>query len=488
MFGENEVNDYHLLKYSLLYDFFVYFSSVKIYGLPLPQCLSRLFLLPHIQPFVDQNLGNQNLMSKLHKQRKFQTMGNINQKLIAFETIASVTIPKNKNSILLSDDYYAFAIDQLKEYEITLYGVHHKEINHNIPHRFKSFFFRNELLKVDNQEVMKQQALLRKQVDKNLRIRPQHYYFSTQLFQQWLSKACITIIKWVYILDQEILKKRPALIINPSEASIFGTILGLLSKKYQIPFINMPLTTIGDLNIIPSRADYYFVWGKYQKNWLMKRYISEEKITETGNIKFFYDKKVPSVSKELFNEKHKIPSNHFILGFTTQPFLETNDKLEKWIEAIPSNLPVTVLVKKHRNDKYHYPSLSTKKNVRILPSDYPLYDFLHYIDCLMTISSTTALEAALLDKPLLILQPSMPYHYVLNHNQNNAYYAQSQAGEIIENANELIQAVTKITTVPSYVDYLTKKVETFKKASIKTVNWAPALTKNKIKEIMMKHL
>ncbi|PEF38293.1 hypothetical protein CON84_11955 [Bacillus sp. AFS094228] len=488
MFGENDVNDYHLLKYSLLYDFFVYFSSVEIYGLPLAQCLSRLFLLPHIQPFVDQNLGNQILMSELHKQRKFHSMGNINQKLIAFETIASVTLPKNKNSILLSDDYYAFAIDQLKEYEITLYGVQHKEIHDNLPHKFKSSFFRNELLKVDNKEVKKQQAFLKKQIDENLRIRPQHYYFRTQLFQEWLSKACIGIIKWVYILNKEILKTRPALIINPSEASIFGTILGLLSKKYQIPFVNLPLTTIGDLNIIPSRADYYFVWGKYQKNWLMKRYISEDKITETGNIKFYYDKKDPSVSKELFNEKHKIPSNHFILGFTTQPFLETNDKLEKWIEAIPTNLSVTILVKKHRNDKYEYPLLSTKKNVRILPSDYPLYDFLHYIDCLMTISSTTAFEAALLDKPLLILQPSMPYHYVLNHNQNNSYFAQSQAGEIIKNANELIQAVTKITTVPSYVVYLTKKLETFKKGSIKTVNWAPALTKNKIKEIMMKHL
>ncbi|WP_347939598.1 CDP-glycerol glycerophosphotransferase family protein [Peribacillus simplex] len=488
MFGENEVNDYHLLKYSLLYDFFVYFSSVKIYGLPLAQCLSRLFLLPHIQPFVDQNLGNQILMNEFHKQQKFQTMGAINQKLIAFENIAQVTIQKNKNSILLSDDYYAFAIDQLKEYEITLYGVHHKEIHDNLPHQFKSALFRNELLKVDNQMVKEQHAFLKKKIDEKLRFLPQHFYFSTPLFQQWLSKACITIIRWVYILDQQILKTRPAVIINPSEASIFGTILGLLSKKYQIPFINLPLTTIGDLNIIPSRADYYFVWGKHQKNWLMKRYISEDKITETGNIKFFYDKKNPSISKESFYEKLKIPSNHFILGFTTQPYLNTNDKLEKWIEAIPINLPVTILVKKHRNDKYEYPSLSTKKNVQILSSDYPLYDFLHHIDCLMTIASTTAFEAALLDKPLLILQPSIPYHYVLNHNQNNAYFAQSQAGEIIENATELIQAITKITTVPGYVDHLTKKVNTFRKGSIKTVHWAPALTKNKIKEIMMKHL
>lgn len=262
MYGEIEINDYHLVKYNLIYDFFQCCSSVEIYGLPLAQCLAAQFEV-HIQPFVDRNRINQALIKKFRMLRRFQTMGDINQKLLAFENISPVNI-KNKNAILLSDDYYAFAVDQLKEYEVTLFGVQDKEQNNNLPKQFKNYLFRNELLKVNNVEVKQNQVLLKAQVEMVLKT-VSHYYFSTPLFQQWLIKVCSNIIKWVYILDQLILNTRPSVIIIPSEASIFGAILGMLSKKYNIPFIDMPLYIIGDRTIIPSRADYYFAWGKIKK-------------------------------------------------------------------------------------------------------------------------------------------------------------------------------------------------------------------------------
>ncbi|MGW6298653.1 UDP-N-acetylglucosamine 2-epimerase [Peribacillus butanolivorans] len=485
MYGEMEVNDYHLLKYSLLYDFFLYFSSVEIYGLPIAQCLVDKFLV-HIQPFVDQNRGNQKLISKFRKQQLFQTMGDINQKLIAVENISTVTIKKNKKSILLSDEYHAFAVDQLKEYQVTLYGVLPNKHQKNLPRQFESFLFRDEMMKINGQMVNQQKRLLKVQVDQMLSSSPPHYYFSTSLYKQWFLAACMGIIKWVYILEQLILKTRPIVIINPVEASVFGGILGLLSKKYQIPYINMPTMLIGDRSITPSRADYYFVWGKNQKNWLLRRKIKPEKITETGNIKYYYEMENHATTKESFYEKHNIPSNHKVFAFTSQPFLNTNDELEQWMLDIPSSLPVTILIKKHRNDKYEYPLLSKKKNVRILSNDVPLYELLSQIDCLMTISSNTAIEAALFAKPLLILQPNIPYHYQLSHNQINAHLAKAQAGEIINNVTDLIQAVKKVTTEQSYVDNLTKKGKKFLSETILTVDQAPILVKNKIEEIILK--
>ncbi|WP_141994389.1 CDP-glycerol glycerophosphotransferase family protein [Bacillus sp. B4EP4a] len=485
MYGEIEINDYHLVKYNLIYDFFQYFSSVKIYGLPLAQCLAAQFEL-HIQPFVDRNRVNQALIKKFRMQSRFQTMGDINQKLLTFENISPVIIKKNKNAILLSDDYYVFAVDQLKEYEVTLFGVQDKGQNNNLPKQFEKYLFRNELLKVNNVEVKQNQVLLKAQVEKILKSVP-HHYFSTPLFQQWLLKVCLNIIKWVYILDQLILNTRPSVIIIPSEASIFGAILGMLAKKYQIPFIDMPLYIIGDRTIIPSRADYYFAWGKNQKNWFFDRKIKEDKLTETGNIRFYYEKKSPVSSKEAFYQKLNIPSNHQILGFTTQPFLDTNCQIEKWIETFPESLPLTILIKKHKGDHYEYPISGKNKNVKILSSDYPLYDFLHYINCLMTISSNTAIEAAILDKPLFILQPNIPYHYRLNNNKLNAHLAKAQAGEIIENATDLIKAVTKITTDQSYVDDLKKKGNKFLSKTLISVEQAPILAKSKIEEIMIKH-
>jgi len=488
MFGENEVNDYHLLKYSLLYDFFAYFSSIQIYGLPLAQCLSRHFLIPHIQPFVDRNLNNSKLISGFRKQHRFLTMGDINETLISFDKIPTIAIQKNNNSVLLSDDYYSFAADQLKEFKVTLYGVHFKEMYSTLPPQFNSCILRNELVKVSGDIVSKQSDTLKKQVDHKLRTLRKHYYFSTPEFQKWISKAYKTIIRWVYVLDQLILSTRPSVIINPSEASVYGTILGLLSKKYNIPFINMPITTIGDLNVIPSRADYYFVWGDNQKNWFIKRKIKDEQIIVTGNIKFYYEKKNSSKPQESITKEFNIPNNHHIIGFTSQPFLNTNETLEQWINAIPSNYPITIIIKKHRNDKYEYPLLRIKNNVKILSSDYPLYDFLNSIECLMTINSTTSFEAAILNKPLLILQPDIPYHYVLNHNQNNAFLAQIQAGEIIKNSTDLIEAVSKLTTDLNYKNHLKRKVSEFCSETIKTVDQAPKLVKKGIKDIVMKNL
>ncbi|MGG0845523.1 UDP-N-acetylglucosamine 2-epimerase [Peribacillus simplex] len=484
MYGEIEVNDYHLLKYSLLYDFFLSFSSVEIYGLPIAQCLVDKFLV-HIQPFVDQNLENQRIISHCRKQQLFQTMGDINQKLLSVENISTVTIKKNKKSILLSDEYHAFAVDQLKEYQVTFYGVHPNKHQKNLPSQFESFLFKDEMLKINGQMVNHQKRLLKVQVDQMLSASPPHYYFSTPLFKQWFIAACMGIIKWVYILEQLILQTRPMVIINPVEASVFGGILGLLSKKYQITYINMPIILIGDRSITPSRADYYFVWGENQKNWLLSRKIKPEKITETGNIKYYYEMENHPTTKESFYEKHNIPSNHKILSFTTQPFLNTNDKLEQWMLDIPSSLPVTILIKKHRNDKYEYPLIRKRKNVRILSNDDPLFELLFHIDCLMTISSNTAIEAALFDKPLLILQPNIPYHYHLNHNQINAHLAKAQAGEIINNVTDLIQAVKKVTTEQSYVDLLIKKGKNLLSGTILTVDQAPILVKNKIEEIIL---
>ncbi|MGD6793070.1 hypothetical protein [Metabacillus indicus] len=487
MFGELEVNDYHMIKYSMLYEFFDYFSSISLLGLPLAQCLSRLYLLPHLQPFVDENVKNHKLIEAFRKQHDFKSMGEINQKLLSFEKIAPVKLAKNKTSILLADDYFLFAADQLSEYDITLYGVHETEFPKPAPKKFQRCIFRNELLNISKQTVARHQTALKKQVDAKLKQRPNHFYFSTPAFQKWIGNACITIIKWTVILDQLILKAKPAVIINPSEASIFGTILGLLSKKYQIPFVNMPLTTIGDLNFIPSRADYYFAWGKDQKEWFIKRLVPEEHVFDTGNVKFFYDRKDMAGSKETFMNDRKIPNQFLLVGYTTQPYLNTNEQVEQWISSAANQTAMKIIVKKHRNDKYDYPLLKKQKNVLILEEGYPLYEFLHHIDILMTIASTTAFEGALLDKPLLILQPKMPYHYVLNHNRNVAYFSEKLAGETIKNGMDFLSALNKINTDPGYLLDLKKRAGAFKQNTLVDPKTTPAAVKKKLAEIMHKH-
>ncbi|WP_203289895.1 hypothetical protein [Metabacillus sp. cB07] len=484
MFGENEVNDYHLLKYSLLDDFFKYFSSIIIFGVPLSHCLAGQFLLPHLQPFVDSNLSNRNLLAILRKQNRFLEMSDIHQKLGKNANVNTVNLKTNRKAILLSDEYSSFAYEQLREYDVTLYGVISKPLPAEKPPNFKHYYFRNVLMKVNNQVLNKQQRLLGSQIEEALKLLPAHYYLSSQHFRQWLLKAYKGVIKWVYMLDQLILKTKPSVIICPSEASIFGTILGLLAKKYTIPFINMPLLLIGDQPLIPSRADYYFVWGDNQKKFLQSRNISETKIIKTGNVKFYYERKPADLTKEEFMNTWEIPENHKIIGFTTQPFPNTNDQIERWIDSVPKSFPVSFIVKKHRADQHEYSIIQNNENVKFVPADYPLYEFLHHLDALMTISSNTAVEAALLNKPLLILQPNIPYHYKLSHNKLNSHLVHAEAGEIVNDENSLKENLYQLASDPEFTLNLQKKLQVFLSHSLSAFEDSPAIVKSKLQEII----
>lgn len=487
MYGENEVNDHHLLKYSLLYDFFHYFSSLNVYGIPVTACLQEQFFL-HIQPFVDSNLSNTKLIRKLRKQHKFQSMGDIRHKLLSVENnISQINIKKNKNSILLAEVYSDFAKDQLKEYEVTMYGYILNELD-NLPNQFQTFKFRDELAKVNAQSNIQQKNLLKKQVNQKLKISSAHYYFGTPQFREWFVSACLSTVTWVYIMNQLVMKTKPAVIIEYSEAGIFRRIISLLSKKYNIPFINMPLLIGGEQQVIPSRADHYLVWGNHLKNYLLDRKVEQHKITETGNVKFYYEMRKSTVSKKAFYNKFNLPSDHRIMTFTTQPLPEANKILEKWLNAIPNTLPLTILIRKHKNDQYSYPLLTQNKNIRVIDNNYPLYDLISNIDCLMTISSNTAIEAALFAKPLLILQPTFPYDYKLNNNQYHAHLAKAQAGQIIKNARQLVEAVQKFTADPGHANELRKKGNQFLAETLITVEQAPMLAKKEISEIILKHL
>jgi hypothetical protein len=486
MYGENEVNDFHLLKYNLYLDFFEYFSIVKICGLPLAQCLIMEFDRK-IQPFIDQNLNNKVHILKMQYLNRFKSMGEINQKLLSFDNIPSVIISKNEKSILLTEDYFDFAVDQLKEYNVTVLE-YKNEYDRALPNHFNKINFNNELINANVLQEVKQQALLIKSyVQKRLKAVGNHYYFNTANFQKWIIKVSLNIVRWVYILEQIILTTRPTVMILPSEASIFGTILGLLSKKYQIPFVLMPVSIIGDRTILPSRADYYFLWGKNQTNWFLERMYKKEQLFEIGNVRFFYEMKGLNQSKKIFNRAFNIPDNHRIIGFTSQPFPDANSQIEKWIEAIPKDLPVTIVIRKHVGDQYEYLLLSNNTNVRIIPRDYRLYDFLNAIDVLMTISSNTAIEATILEKPLLILQPNITYHYRLNNNQLNSHLAKAQAGEIINNEEALIEAIKKVVREPNYLKDLKSIGTQFLSNTLITVDHAPRLAKDKIKEIITSH-
>ncbi|WP_110112107.1 hypothetical protein [Bacillus sp. CGMCC 1.16541] len=478
MFGENEVNNYHVLKYSLLQDFFSCFSGIEAFGIPFAPSLTVQFL-NHIQPFVDENLNDLLLIRRLRKKKDFKTMGDINRKLVEFDHITPVVLKKDPSSILMASEYLPFAEDQLKEYNVTLYGS-----KRNDSTKLKQYIFKEEIVKSKNQHILKEQESLKKQIVQQLKRLSNHYYFKEDSFQQWLLKVDISVVKWVYIIKELVVNTKPSIIIVPSEASQYGAILGLIASKYQIPFVNMPLLTIADHILIPSRATHYFVWGDHQKSWLLQRGVKENHIFLTGNVKFSYDSTVATQSKELFLKEFNLSETDYLVGFTSQSFIDTNDQIEHWILSLPADLSIKVIIKKHPNDPYDYFQARRQKNIVVLPDDYPLFSFLHHIDGLMTISSTTAFEAALLKKPLFILQPSIPYHYKLCHNSNHTFFATNQAGGIISNKDEFVESMRKLSSGSTYELSIKQRTAQFLKKNLLNTKKTPSVVKRCIQKII----
>ncbi|WP_110112104.1 hypothetical protein [Bacillus sp. CGMCC 1.16541] len=486
MFGEIEADDNHVLRYSLLYDFFQCFSDVTLYGLPIAQCLAPHFLV-HIQSFVDYNRSDTATINKLRIKHSFFTMGDITEKLVSIERIKPVTLKKSKTSLLLSDGYERFASEHLKEYDVTLYTTkYEKKLIQSTP-RLSYYMLQSEINAIrGNQKMRKQEAQLAEDLKKQLAKCSTHYYFKKKAFQTWLFATYKKSILWIYVLEKLILRAKPSLIVVSSEASIYGTVLSLLSKKYQITLVNIPLVAIGDRTLIPARANYYFAWGPFQKQWLLERNIKENMIVETGNLYFYYQQAKPTCTKAMFYRTLNIPTNHRIITFTTQPLPQANRKIEQWVKNVSTLLPVTFIIKKHRSDRHDYSLIKDEKNVRILKSDYPLYTALHYSDCVMTVASTTGFEAVLLGKPLLILQPSIPYHHVLNSNDSMAFFVKTRAGERIKNDTQMKEVVKKIVASNEYVEELKERGRKFIEQTILTVDDAPLLVKKHIEDILSK--
>ncbi|PEY36305.1 hypothetical protein CN354_14485 [Bacillus cereus] len=479
MLGENKANDSQILKYSLIKDFFDSFQLIKLEGIPLPQCLIGLYI-KYITPVVNSNLNNETLINNYKTKYRFVTMKDIQQSLINYE-IQEVPLEKNQKNILMSNEYLHFSCDQLKEYGVYLYGINNPFSNlpshiHYVPLTRRLVQFRRSS--------RKEQLMLQEQAQQILMRNKQHFLFGSLQFQQWLIKSLAHIIRWVKTLDDIVQTIKPAVIVDPVEISIFGTILGLLAKKYKIPFINMPVLLINDRSLLPTRADHYIVWGDRQKDWLIERGILADKITLAGNVGYWYEQqKKEQVSKDQLYKKLNIPKTMKLFVFTTQPFGNPNKIISNWLSNLPEN-NCMVIIKKHRNDTTSYELLQNKKNILICPEDIGLYDLLHNAEALLTISSNTAIQAALLNIPLIILQPRIPYDFELNYDNSNVHLVRENAGAAIYNPVDLITALNNIVLEGSFRSELVDRGKEYLGKVLHSTDQAHILAKNQIVKLM----
>lgn len=453
MYGKEALDNSQIIKYGLTQEFFLAFHHLTYRDIELPLTLIFRYHLI-IQPYINKNLYNLALINKLQKKYKFHTIADVQKSLPRNpKTKINLAKEKKRKALLINASLAKFTLDKYKDSKVIVLVQNRKERSIikglKFPKNFKIIDIDKECrrIKLSPKTVKNTVRLINYLVKKNSKQK----IFGNKFFERWLINNSLDSMRLISVLDNIITKYPIGIIMDIVEYSNKGTIQALLAKKYNLPFINIPQDLISDMSLIPTRASHYFVWGKNYKNWLVKRGIDTKKIKVVGNLRFEYQNTKSTISRAKLCRSLKIPTSNYIIAFTSQSFPQkVNIEIIKWINhtitrlAKSGSVPVTFIIKPHPSDHLGYSKFQKKKRLVLLPRRFKLYDLLNNADFIMTISSTTAIEAAKLKKGIIVLQPKIPYLKFRNTNNFNAHLAKASAGTVVYNQKQLYQRIEKI--------------------------------------------
>lgn len=188
------------------------------------------------------------------------------------------------------------------------------------------------------------------------------------------------------------------------------------------------------------------VFGNAMKKTLVDQGINPNKIVITGQPRFdiLLDYKNKNMKKKIYSFLNLSPQTKLIL-LITQPFVEdkiwTEKDRERFVSIILDSIKnlsqCQLVLKIHpRENIKSYHNILKKvgaESVPIIKDQIPLYELLNACNLMMTVSSTTALEAMILDKPVITVN--------FSGNSDLLPYAKFGAAIGVYKKEELVSAI-----------------------------------------------
>jgi len=234
-----------------------------------------------------------------------------------------------------------------------------------------------------------------------------------------------SIVKNIHIMDNLISKEKPDLIVLPNTGGWFWQSIMIAAENRGCPV----LTTQHSV-IYPSNSYYYHsensrvnkhgplfsplptkfaVYGSWTKQLLTEKFnYPSSLLAITGQSR--YD--VISQPEKLFDRKkfcklHGLNPNKKIVLFATvipiSPFIESELKIFRALKNISG---IQVIVKPHpRGDSKKYKEIAEKEglNVTVIHEDSSVFEPIFVSDLVLTLPSTVATEAAIMNRPVVLL-------------------------------------------------------------------------------------
>ena len=135
------------------------------------------------------------------------------------------------------------------------------------------------------------------------------------------------------------------------------------------------------------------------------------RIHVVGNVRMDQLMQRPVRNRSEWMKELNLPPNIPLVAVATQPFPEVvQNQVVRWLKQVAdADLPFIYLLKPHPYDRYDYSVFQRHPRVRVLKPQDHSNELLTYCDILATISSNMGIEAARFKKPVLVLQPKIPY-------------------------------------------------------------------------------
>lgn len=439
MYGGDSVSNHMNLSYGLLRELFKTFKGVKYSQISIPLTLISPFH-QHIENLVVRHLNNPGaVFEKIQNIKSIKEPQQISELIDRFP-VHSKVLPHD-GYILMPATFLPYALKMLRKEKVLVVVSSELDVKilskSKLPTNFRVYNFyrilRQTIIpKPIYHEVERQAAGIFKRNSK-------HFLFGSNRFQKWFIDSARSSTKMIFILERLFLnyKIKSILTINPTRQP--DNILSLMARKYGIPCIWIQYWLLTDKSMFPSWVSHYFVWGNHFKNWLIQRGVPEEKIIITGNFSFESIARSPKLLRKEYNRVLGIPDNHLTVGFVVQIFdhFSRNEAILKWVQDAINNKPITLVIISRVRDNTNYGPFLAKRSIVLAPTSINLYESLINTDFFMTVSSTSAIEAALFQKGIIVVQPSLPYDYLKNYNNYHKHLEKAQAGVVVRNADDM---------------------------------------------------
>ncbi|MDD5687497.1 MAG: CDP-glycerol glycerophosphotransferase family protein [Elusimicrobia bacterium] len=225
-----------------------------------------------------------------------------------------------------------------------------------------------------------------------------------------------SLIKQITIAHEVIDKIKPDIIAGGDDCDPRARIYFLIGRNRKTPtlLIQQGYASDNAFEWLFLSVDKAAIFGNYTKQCLEKIGVKKEKLVISGQPRFDSLVKITN-EREIVCNKYNIQSKNKIILFTSQPnhpgafSSETvrRNAIETVYSLIDNITDAVLIVKPHPDEKMQYHrSLKLKNNTgKIILVDRRdnLYELIKACDLLITFFSTTAIEAMISNKPVLIV-------------------------------------------------------------------------------------